>query len=202
MAHLMGQLDIEPSPALAAPFLYRAARLASLEFPYPAYVYALLLISEFEEAEMDPELFAPFVPKTSTCEAEAKRFLEHAAYLHCGPAQYKLGHAHEFGYASFERDPMLSAKYYGYASGSGEAEASLALSRWFLCGSGVEGGFEKDEDMALAFVVEAARSGLACAEFAMGYYLELGIGTNADLRCAVGWYMMVCLHYVSGKCDH
>lgn len=194
MAHLLGQLGLEASPAMAAPLLYYAARLASLEFPYPAYVYALLLISDFEEADMDPAFFAPYISETSTPDAEAKKFLEYAAYLHCGPAQYKLGYAYEYGYTPFNCDPTLSLQYYGEASRSGEAEASMALSRWFLCGSGIRGGFAKDDDLALAFAVEAARAGLPSAEFAMGYYLELGIGAKKDLPCAVEWYLQVCIH--------
>lgn len=35
------------------------------------------------------------------------------------------------------------------ASQQGEAEADMALSKWFLCGA--EGAFEKDENLAYVF---------------------------------------------------
>ena len=80
-------------------------------------------------------------------------------------------------------------QYYTLASAAGEPEADLALSKWFLCGA--EGVFEKDESLAFVFAERAARVGLASAEFAMGYYWEVGIGTGMDLRKARKWYQKV-----------
>ena len=66
----------------------------------------------------------------------------------------------------------------------------MALSKWFLCGA--EGGFEKDESLAYTFAEKAARRGLPAAEFAMGYYWEVGIGTRRDVDRAIAWYEKVC----------
>lgn len=67
-----------------------------------------------------------------------------------------------------------------------------------LLGSGPEapfdpaqGGFDKDEQLARVFAEKAARKGLPSAEFAMGYYCEVGIGGVKDLEEAVGWYRKV-----------
>jgi len=62
------------------------------------------------------------------------------AFLHFAPAQYKLGHAYEFAESPFPFDPLLSVQYYSLASQQGEVEADMALSKWFLCGSGAEIG--------------------------------------------------------------
>ena len=75
------------------------------------------------------------------------------------------------------------------ASQQGEIEADMALSKWFLCGA--EGSFEKDEGLAFTFAEKAARKGLPSAEFAMGYYSEVGIGGPKDLESARKWYTKV-----------
>lgn len=53
-------------------------------------------------------------------------------------------------------------QYYSLASQVGEAEADLALSRWFLCGSEGTGngdGFKRDEGLAFIFGEKAAKKG-------------------------------------------
>ena len=67
--------------------------------------------------------------------------------------------------------------------------ADMALTKWFLCGA--EGAFEKDEGLAYTFAEKAARKGLPSAEFAMGYYFEVGIGVRADVEKARVWYEKV-----------
>jgi len=59
---------------------------------------------------------APFLPPGSTPQLEAKRYLERAAYFGNGAAQFKLGHAYEFGVAPFPPDPLLSVQYYSLAA--------------------------------------------------------------------------------------
>lgn len=195
MAHLMGQLSLSPSPELALPLLHRAATLASTICPQPAYVYALLLLSEFSHVTIPPHLFSPFVPPSSSPTLEARKHLERAAYLGFAAAQYKLGHAYEFAQPPFPFDPLLSVQYYSLASQQGEVEADMALSKWFLCGSGdttgQEGGFPKDEALAWTFADKAAKRGLPSAEFAMGYYAEVGVGGPKDLQVAIRWYTKV-----------
>jgi len=69
----------------------------------------------------------------------------------------------------------------------------MALSKWFLCGSGgaaasgptPSGGFEKDEPLALLFAEKAANRGLSSAQFAMGYYVEIGVGQSRSLDSAI-----------------
>ena len=194
MALLMGQLGLAPNPEQAVPLLHRAATLASLEVPQPAYVYGLLLLGEFSQVTIPPNLFRPFIPPGSSPTQEARKHLERAAYLNFSPAQYKLGHAYEFAQPPFPFDALLSVQYYSLASQQGENEADMALSKWFLCGS--EGAFEKDESLAWTFAEKAARKGLASAEFAMGYYAEVGVGNPKDVDLARKWYIKVGFEYL------
>ncbi|KAI0915854.1 hypothetical protein AcV5_003348 [Taiwanofungus camphoratus] len=192
MANLMGQLGLPANPEAALPFLHRAATLATIEVPQPAYVYGLLLLNEFTHVSIPPQLFTPFVPPGSSPQAEARKHLERAAYLNFAPAQYKLGHAYEFAMPPFPFDALLSVQYYSLASQQGEIEADMALSKWFLCGS--EGAFDKDEALAWTFAEKAARKGLPSAEFAMGYYAEVGVGGPKDIEAATKWYTRASQH--------
>jgi TPR repeat protein len=189
MAHLMGQLGLPSSPETAIPLLHRAATLASIEVPQPAYVYALLLLSEFSHVTIPEHLFKPFIPPSSFGPLEARKCLECAAYLNFAPAQYKLGHVYEFAQPPFLFDRLLSIQYYSLASQHGKIEADMVLSKWFLCGA--EGSFEKDEALAFTFAEKAARKGLPSAEFALGYYAEVGVGGPKDIEVARKWYTRV-----------
>ncbi|KAI0001217.1 hypothetical protein BJV77DRAFT_973060 [Russula vinacea] len=168
MAHLMGQLGLAPVPEAALPLLQRAATLATVEVPQPAYVFGLLLLGEFSQASIPPHLFTPLIPPGSTRDNEARRHLERAAYLNFAPAQYKLGHSYEFAQPPFPFDALLSVQYYSLASQQGEFEADMALSKWFLC--------------------------LPSAEFAMGYYTEVGVGGPKDIEAARKWYTRASQH--------
>lgn len=189
MAHLMGQLGLPASQETALPLLHSAATLASVEVPQPAYVYALLLLAEFTHVSIPAHLFTPYIPPSSSLVLEARKHLERAAYLNSSPAQFKLGHAYEFAQPPFPFDPLLSVQYYSLASQQGDIEADMALSKWFLCGA--EGSFEKDEGLAFTFAEKAARKGLPSAEFAMGYYAEVGVGGPKDIEIARMWYSKV-----------
>ncbi|KAJ3865389.1 HCP-like protein [Lentinula novae-zelandiae] len=214
MAHLLGQLSLPPSPSTALPLLHRAALASTIDTPQPAYVYALLLLSEFTQSQIDPGLFYKLnllPPSLSHLGPrglllDARTHLTNSAFLHFSPAQYKLGHAYEFATPPFEFDALLSVEWYSRASQQGETEADMALSKWFLCGSRIGGpngssppstslgGFDKDEQLARIFASKAAHKGLPSAEFAMGYYCEVGIGGAIDLDEALRWYSLAQRH--------
>ncbi|KAF9788613.1 hypothetical protein BJ322DRAFT_1050061 [Thelephora terrestris] len=192
MAHLLGQLALPVRPDLALPLLQRAATLATIQVAQPAYVYGLLLLGEFSQAVIPPHLFSAVLPPGVSPQLEARKHLERAAYLNFSPAQYKLGHAYEFAEPPFPFDALLSVQYYSLASQQGEIEADMALSKWFLCGA--EGAFDKDESLAYTFADKAARKGLPSAEFAMGYYAEVGVGGPKDIDAARRWYQRAMQH--------
>jgi TPR repeat protein len=189
MAHLMGQLDFPARPDIALPLLERAATLATIQVAQPAYVYGLLLLGEFSQATIPPHLFTSILPPGASPELEARKHLERAAYLNFSPAQHRLGYAYEFGKPPFPFDALLSVQYYSLASQQGETEADMALSKWFLCGA--EGVFDKDESLAYIFAEKAAQKGLPSAEFALGYYAEVGVGRPKNADVARRWYQRV-----------
>jgi TPR repeat protein len=189
MANLMGQLNIPVDVQKAIPLLRNAAFNASIDVPQPAYVYGLILLGEFPSATIAPHLLAPFIPQGITLQTEARKHIERAAYLGFSPAQYKMGHAYEFATTPFPFDPLLSVQYYSLASQQNEEEADMALSKWFLCGA--EGAFDKDENLAYTFAEKSAKKGLASAQFALGYYAEVGVGRPKDPEVARKWYQRV-----------
>ncbi|KAG8875798.1 hypothetical protein FRB97_004716 [Tulasnella sp. 331] len=198
MATLLGQLSVSKNPQTAIALLRQAADQADVDVPQPAYVYGMLLLGEFDQADLPMPIIMSTLPPSSSSnpdprQAEAKRCIERAAYLNFAPAQYKLGWAYEYAKLGLGFDPLLSVQYYSLASQQGETEADMALSKWFLCGS--EGAFEKDEVLAVTFAEKAARKGLAGAEFAMGYYCEVGIGGAIDLGAARKWYQRAATHH-------
>ncbi|KAJ7274892.1 hypothetical protein C8J57DRAFT_1177748 [Mycena rebaudengoi] len=193
IAHLLSQLALPTDPVIALPLLHRAAQRANLHVPQPAYVFALILLNEFS-VPVDASLLLQFLPSGNSPSVYARALLERAAQLHFAPAQYKLGHAFEFASpaAAFPFEPLLSVQWYSLASQAGEAEADMALSKWFLCGA--EGAFDKDETLARTFAGKAAAKALPSGEFAMGYYAEVGIGGAKNLGEARGWYEKAAAH--------
>lgn len=45
--------------------------------------------------------------------------------------------------------------------------------------------------MAFTFAEKAAKKGLPSAEFAIGYYYEIGIGGRKDIDLSIKWYTKV-----------
>lgn len=194
MAYLLGQLDLQQNGQVGLTLLKQAAVQADLDVPQPAYILGMIFLGEFEQIDLPVPLIMSIVPPATSFNpdsrmTEARRHIQRAAYLGFPPAQYKLGWAHEYAKMGCPFDSLLSVQYYSLASQAGEQEADMALSKWFLCGC--EGDFEKDEELAFVFAEKAAKKGLASAEFAMGYYCEVGVGRPKDLNAAKEWYLKV-----------
>lgn len=67
-----------------------------------------------------------------------------------------------------------------------EHQSELALSGWYL--TGTEGVLQQSDTEAYLWARKAAQAGLAKAEYAMGYFTEVGIGAPANLEDAKRWY--------------
>jgi Sel1 repeat len=127
-----------------------------------------------------PEVLLPY-------DEEGSRLnIEKAAYLGFAKAQLKMGAAYELCSLGVEFDPALSLHYNALAARQGEAEAEMAISKWFLCG--YEGVFKKNDELAYVYAERAAQAGLATAEFAMGYFNEIGLHVPTNLDKALEWY--------------
>jgi TPR repeat protein len=66
----------------------------------------------------------------------ARELFSQAAQLGYAPAQFRLGACHEFGNLGCVIDPRRSIAWYTKAAQKGDPEAELALSGWYLTGSG------------------------------------------------------------------
>ncbi|KGO78345.1 Tetratricopeptide-like helical [Penicillium italicum] len=102
-------------------------------------------------------------------------------------ACYRLGDAYEHGKLNCPRDPALSIHFYTNAAQNGHPLAMMALCAWYLIG--VEPLLEKDENEAYEWALRAANLGLAKAEYAVGYFTEMGIGCRRDALEANVWYV-------------
>ena len=122
----------------------------------------------------------------------ARYNIEKAAYLGFAKAQTKMGAAYELCQLGCDFDPALSLHYNNLAARQGEPEADMAISKWFL--SGHEGVFRKSEELAFTYAQRAAQAGLPTAEFAMGYFYEIGIYAPANLKEARSWYSKAAEH--------
>ncbi|KPI35207.1 Chitin synthase regulatory factor 4 [Cyphellophora attinorum] len=159
--------------------IYKSAEAADDNAPQGAYVYGMLKAGELSQVHV-PERFCP---KDTVA---AKTNIEKAAYLGFSKAQVRMGAAYELGELGCPFDPALSLHYNALAARQGETEAEMAISKWFLCGH--EGVFEKNEEMAFTYAQRAAVSGLGTAQFAMGYFYEVGIYVSPDYSTAQEWY--------------
>ncbi|GAA6027371.1 hypothetical protein JCM8097_007803 [Rhodosporidiobolus ruineniae] len=187
MAYLLGQIGVQADVPKALALLKRAADSADLDTPQPPYILGMLLSGEFDSPSV--QLNKALIPLDLD---EAKWRIERSAYLSFGPAQYKMGFAYEYATLGCLFDPLLSVQYYALASQNGEVEADMALSKWYLCGS--DGNFDKNEALAVTFAEKAAARQLPAAEFALGYFHEVGINGPIELDKAKRWYTRAAGH--------
>lgn len=123
----------------------------------------------------------------------AARFnIEKAAYLGFAKAQTKMGAAYELCQLGCDFDPALSLHYNALAARQGDPDAEMSISKWFLCG--YDGVFEKNDELAFTYARRATQGGLATAEFAMGYFHEIGMYVAVDLKEARLWYTKASEH--------
>lgn len=179
MMTLLGQHGQPQDFAKGVHLIRQAASNADENAPQGAYVLGMLQARELPQISV-PELYLPYDEKA------ARMNIEKAAYLGFAKAQLKMGSAYELCSLGCEFSPSLSLHYNALASRQGEPEADMAISKWFLCGH--EGEFAKNEELAYHYAQRAAVAGLATAEFAMGYFNEIGMHVPANVDKAIEWY--------------
>lgn len=185
MMTLLGQHGMLQDYQRGTDLIRLAAATADENAPQGAYVYGMLLSRELPNIDV-PEQFLPFDMN------DARLFIEKAAYLGFAKAQLKMAQAYELCQLGCEFEPALSLHYAALAARQGESDADMAISKWFLCG--YEGIFEKNEELAFTYAKRAAGAKNATAEFAMGYFYEIGIYVTADLRESEAWYQKAAAH--------
>ncbi|KAK2773227.1 hypothetical protein FQN52_006017 [Onygenales sp. PD_12] len=120
-------------------------------------------------------------------ESYAAQLFTKSAGLDHPEANYRLGDAYEHGKLSCPIDPALSVHFYTCAAQLGHPVAMMALCAWFMVGA--EPLLAKDECEAYEWARRAAELGLPKAEYAVGYFTEMGIGCRRDPLEANVWYV-------------
>ncbi|KAI2602665.1 hypothetical protein GGR54DRAFT_644773 [Hypoxylon sp. NC1633] len=185
MIHLLGQRGQPKDIAKGLDLVHSAADMADEDAPQGAFVYGMLIARDLPDVEV-PDGVLPYDVGV------ARQYIEKAAYLGFAKAQLKMGQAYELCQLGCDFNPALSLHYYGLAARQGQAEACLGVSRWFLFG--YETTFAKNENLAFKYAQLAAKMKLPTGEFAMGYYYEIGISVEKDLREARRWYELAADH--------
>ena len=171
---LKGLLGQPMDSAEAVVWLRKAAEKADKDNPHALHELAL-----WHEA-------ASSSSRIAGDEAYAKQLFVQAAELGYKFSQYRLGRACEYGLMGCPLDPRLSISWYSKAAVQEEHQSELALSGWYL--TGADGVLQQSDTEAYLWARKAATAGLAKAEFAMGYFTEVGIGCPPSSEEAKRWY--------------
>ncbi|TGZ79292.1 HCP-like protein [Ascodesmis nigricans] len=116
----------------------------------------------------------------------ARELFQKAAELGYPASQFRIASAYEYGTMGCPIDPKKSIAWYSKAAMKGDLESQLALSGWYLTGS--DGVLQQSDTEAYLWARKAAERGLAKAEYALGYFTEVGIGVTANMEEAKRWY--------------
>ncbi|KAH0538226.1 hypothetical protein FGG08_005195 [Glutinoglossum americanum] len=171
---LKGLLGQPKNPREAIVWLKRAVERADEENPHALHELGLL----YENAGSNDSIIRD--------ENYASQLFTQAAELGYKFSQFRIGCAFEYGSLGYPIDHRQSIIWYSRAAVQGEHQSELALSGWYLTGS--EGILQQSDTEAYLWARKAAQAGLAKAEYALGYFTEVGIGTPASLEDAKRWY--------------
>ncbi|KAL8732610.1 MAG: hypothetical protein Q9166_002585 [cf. Caloplaca sp. 2 TL-2023] len=173
-ACLVGDLGLGIRYKEGIKWLKRAAESADFQYNTAPYELGLL-----HETGYGDDIFLD--------ESYAAQLFTQSADLGHMEANYRLGDAYEHGKLSCPRDPALSVHFYTGAAQKGHPLAMMALCAWYMVGA--RPVLEKDENEAYEWAKKAAETGLPKAEYAVGYFTEMGIGCRRDPLEANVWYV-------------
>ncbi len=178
---LKGLLGQSKNPNQAVTWLKRAAERADEENPHALHELGLLHEKDSgNDGVIKDEVYS-------------KQLFTQAGKLGYKFSQFRLGCAYEYGLMGCPVDPRQSIAWYSKAAVQEEHQSELALSGWYLTGS--EGVLQQSDTEAYLWARKAAQAGLAKAEYAMGYFNEVGIGAPANLEDAKRWYWRAACKY-------
>jgi len=160
-------------------WLKRASEAATTLYPNAPYELALLHEKGFEDVVFPDEAYAI-------------QLLGKASDLGHPDASFRLGEAYEYGRMGCPEDASLSIHNYSLAAQHGHPGAMLSLCAWYMVGA--EGVLERSDEEAFAWAQRAAEAGLAKAEFAVGYFLDRGVGCRRDSLEAWKYYVRAAEH--------
>lgn len=195
-ACLMGDMGLGSRYREGLKWLKRASESADYQYNSAPYELGILHETGFGDDIFQDKSYA------------AQLFTQSADLGHI-EANYRLGDAYEHGKLSCPRDPALSVHFYTGAAQKAHPLAMMALCAWYMVGA--EPVLEKDENEAYEWAKKAAgsgelkrsthvhyqtdwRQGLPKAEYAVGYFTEMGIGCRRDPLEANVWYVKAADH--------
>lgn len=186
LAEIRGELGLSTNIRDGHKWLKRSAEASTTEYPH-----ALHELGHLHERGLASIIFQDH--------DYAVRLYQDASDLGYAPSCFRLGECYEFGRLGCTVDPRLSMHYYGLAAEQGHPHACFALTAWYLIG--VPGLMEPSDEQAFAWALRAAHSsmddggrgggrqrGLARAEYAVGYFYEVGIGIEKNMAMAWTYY--------------
>ncbi|KAG1300076.1 hypothetical protein G6F66_000281 [Rhizopus arrhizus] len=179
LAAIKGELSLSRNTRDGYKWLNRSAEAANAQYPH-----ALHELAQLYENGLDSTVFV---------DTNYSIHLYHeTATLGYAPSAYRLGECYKLGKLGCVKNPALSVYYYTIAAEQGHSLSCIALASWCLVG--IPGILSSSEEQAYHYTLVAARAGLPKAEYALGYFTELGIGTAQDLSLALHWYRTAAGH--------
>ncbi|KAH7124003.1 hypothetical protein B0J11DRAFT_327584 [Dendryphion nanum] len=178
-ACLTGDMGLQNRYREGVKWLKRATESADYQYNSAPYELGLL-----HETGYGDDIFKD--------EVYAVQLFTQAAELGHAQAALKLGEAYEHGLLRCPKDAALSVHYYNCAAQADIPEAMMNLCAWYMVGA--EPVLEKDENEAYEWAKRAAQHGLPKAEYACGYFTEMGIGCRRDPLEANVWYVKAADH--------
>jgi TPR repeat protein len=185
LAEMKGDLGMTVNIRDGHKWLKRSAEASTTEYPH-----ALHELAHLHERGVASIIFQDH--------DYAIRLYQDASDLGYAPSCFRLGECYEFGRLGCVVDPRLSMHYYGLAAEQGHPHACFALTAWYLIG--VPGLMEPSDEQAFAWALRAAHpqqgsaTGLARAEYAVGYFYEVGIGIEKNHSMAWDYYQKAAGH--------
>ncbi|KAG0192671.1 hypothetical protein DFQ28_008294 [Apophysomyces sp. BC1034] len=174
MATVHGQLGLASDARNGVKWLKRAASAATKEYPQAVHELALL-----HERGASQVVFQDL----AYCIQLYTRAADDLAYA---PSAFRLGKCYEDGQLGCDKDPTLSIHYYTLAARQDHTEACFALTTWYL--TGAPGVLAPSEQEAYSWAHRAAENNLPKAQYAVGYFMEIGIGVKPNPEIAMQWY--------------
>lgn len=179
LAYMNGDMGLSVNPKEAIKWLGRSVEAATPEYPEAIYKLANLYITGVPQF-----IFVDYNYSVS--------LLNQAAEMGYAPAAFKLGECYEYGKLNCQPDAALSIHYYTLAAEKGDRDACFALTAWYLVGS--PNILPQSDEQAYTWAKRAAELGLPKAEYAIGYFSEMGIGCEKNNTVALEWYKKAAAH--------
>ncbi|KAL6711994.1 Chitin synthase 4 [Coniothyrium glycines] len=178
-ACLTGDMGLQGKYREGVKWLKRATESADFQYNNAPYELGLLHETGYGDDIFKDEIYAV-------------QLFTQAAELGHAAAALRLGEAYEHGLMRCPKDAALSVHYYNCAAQADIPDAMMNLCAWYMVGA--EPVLEKDENEAYEWAKKAAEHGLPKAEYACGYFTEMGIGCRRDPLEANVWYVKAADH--------